>query len=82
MRVYDMMEIPAKWGEYDVHDKMAHIAEIETHAPYDLIRDVWDIAGESRIGHETFEMLLNQAIETFLTYETYKEYLDERVARY
>lgn len=82
MHVYDMMEIPAKWGEYDVHDKIAHIAEIETHAPYDLIRDAWDIAGESHIGRETFEMLLNQAIETFLTYDSYETYQKERYERY
>lgn len=82
MRVYDMMEIPANWGTLDVHDKMAHIAEIETHAPYDLIRDVWDVADNSHISRETFEMLLNQVIESFLTYESYKEYLDERHARY
>ena len=82
MRVYDMMEIPAKWGEYDVHDKMAHIAEIQAHAPYDLIRDVWDIAEKSRIDVETFEMLLNQAIETFLSYESYEEYQKERYERY
>lgn len=82
MRVYDMFQIPANWDSLDVHDKMAHIAEIQTHAPYDLIRDVWDIAEDSKIGRETFDMLLKMAIATFLEYESYEEYQKERYNRY
>lgn len=82
MSVWDEMHIPAKWYEMDIHDKMAHIAEEGAHWTYDLIRDVWDIAGESRISHETWEMLLNQTIQTFLEYDSLEAYTADRYARY
>lgn len=82
MSVWDELHIPATWYEMDIHDKMAHIAEMGAHHPYDLIRDVWDIAGESRISHETFEMLLNQAIGTLLEYDSIEAYCADRVERY
>jgi hypothetical protein len=82
MTIEERADIPAKWLEMDIHDKMAHIAEFGAHYPYDLIRDVWAIAGESRISEETFEMLLNQAIETFLAYDSEEAYCADRVDRY
>lgn len=83
MSLWEELDIPAKWIEMDIHDKMAHLAEMQTHLPYDLIRDVWDVADGSRISHETFEMLLNQAIGTLLDkYESIEAYCAERTERY